>query len=159
LSQPSPRSTRAKWLAIGGIAVLCIAVAVLAGVLFSRFSGSVAEGAGPTDGITGDLDEWIAAVCAAATISDGSDIVASSNATAGSICQARLQPRGSTDSILILRFETEQSMLSDLARSHIRFYASAPIGEERIAFAPISPEGDEQLAPLKKFGFEILPLS
>lgn len=158
-----PRA-RVRGLLFVGIALgVVIAVVTLAAV--TRPVGPQARGAdfSTVNRVTGDLDDWIAAVCVpqVSVPPIGLDLPESSYWT---VCQARIQSGDKfVNPILFARFPSEDPMQIDLDANGIEWYAFAVDNGELVSFATRSSPSDPNaklrasplLQPLKRFGFRI----
>ncbi|QZH61416.1 hypothetical protein K1X22_06645 [Mycolicibacterium farcinogenes] len=154
------RRTRTMALVMGPILVAVLAVAAVVGwVGLERITGGHPVSA--ADQVSGDRDEWSAAVCADGSVSRISDgKIRFPNVENYASCMSRVPGSGGgVVPILIGEWEDESTMRRDLAISKmIRHSAWMELGDIVIAFASIGDTGTTTLEPLTQFGFSIVPL-
>lgn len=154
------RRVRTVTLVVGAVLVSAVAVTAVAGwINLDRVTGGhPASAAGQ---VSGDREEWSAAVCAdgsVSTISDGK--IRFPNVENYASCMSRVPGSGGgAIPLLIGEWENEPTMRQDLAHyKAIRAFASAERANTVIVFAPIGDSGTATVEPLADFGFSITPL-
>ncbi|MGV0737542.1 hypothetical protein ABQF35_11050 [Mycobacterium syngnathidarum] len=154
------RRVRTVTLVVGAILVSVVAVAAVTGwVDLERLTGGhPASAAGQ---LTGDRNEWSAAVCADGTVSTISDgKIGFPNVQNYASCMSRVPGSGGgVVPILIGEWNDKLTMRQDLMHyKAIRSFASGERGDAVIVFAPIGDTGTAPLGPLAEFGFGTAPL-
>jgi hypothetical protein len=142
------------------ILVSVVAVAAVAGWIdLDRVAGGHAASAAGQ--VSGDREEWSAAVCTDGTVSTISDGKAGfPNVENYASCMSRVPGSGGgVVPILIGEWNDKLTMHQDLMHyKAIRSFASAERADTVIVFAPIGDTGPAPLEPLTEFGFSIAPL-
>lgn len=154
------RRVRTVTLVVGAIPVSVVAVAAVAGwINLERVTGGhPASAAGQ---VSGDREEWSAAVCADGSVSNISDgKIRFPNVENYASCMSRVPGSGGgAIPLLIGEWENEPTMRQDLAHyKTIRAFASADLADTVIVFAPIGDSGTITVEPLTDFGFSVAPL-
>lgn len=154
------RRVRTVTLVIGAVLVSAAAVAAVAGwINLDRVTGG--HPASAVGQVSGDREEWSAAVCADGTVSTISDgKIRFPNVENYASCMSQLPGAGGgAIPLLIGEWEDEPTMRQDLAHyKTIRSFASAKLADAVIVFAPIGDSGTATVEPLTDFGFSIAPL-
>lgn len=154
------RRARTVTLVVASALVSIFAVAAVAGCVdLDRITGG--HPASGTGKVSGDREEWSAAVCAdgsVSTLSDGK--IRFPNVENYASCMSRVPGAGGgAIPLLIGEWENKQTMRQDLAHyTTIHTFASAQHADLVIVFAPIGDSGTATVEPLADFGFSIAPL-
>lgn len=119
--------------------------------------GGAQPGGGPyTAEVSGDRDQWTAAVCAA-----DSDLATSSNflypdATDIAYCATKPTETTTPQSVVIGEWPRDADIGEDLARlPSVRWFATAAVGERTTVFILLDSPDRSLLEPLAPFGFTI----
>jgi hypothetical protein len=117
------------------------------------------SGRGPDTGsveVTGDRDQWIAAVCA-----EDSDLATSSNflypdATNIAYCATKPSEREQPQPVVIGEWPRDADLEADIARlESVKWFATATVGDHTTVFILLDSPDRTLLEPLNSFGFTI----
>lgn len=144
-----------------------VTVALIATVLFlviavDRGRGDTSGAGGDTDRrVSGDRDEWVAAVCEEGSLTPP----ASANfrfpaATDVAYCAARAADPGSApESIMVAQWPSHSAVGEELSKfPAFRQFAAGPVEGGTVVFAPVASADRSLLEPLTAFGFAIVAL-
>lgn len=135
---------------------MIIVIGVVIMVATGSFSGTQPGGGPDTVEVSGDRDQWTAAVCAA-----NSDLATSSNflypdATDIAYCATKPTETSTPQSVVIGEWPREADIDADLARlPSIRWFATAVVGDHTTVFILLDSPDRSLLDPLTPFGFTI----
>jgi hypothetical protein len=115
----------------------------------------------PAAPVTGVLDDWHKAVCAAGTFAPGSPTTVSRNwagATSEGTCASRVNP-GLENIVWVTQWTSNDQMTHALQSNFMALFASAVTDQSGIiTFSVAQTSARPSLEPLTKFGFQISPV-
>jgi hypothetical protein len=135
------------------------AMAVSAGCSSSSPGSSLSQGGASVPGqtapssISGSMDDWLAAVCAQGTFSNGKNSFR--NASGGGFCGAKNR----SGPILVGQWNDNYLMRNDISVFRGAYYASCVNGQSITDFVAVGARGSDALQPLTQFGFSIQPVA
>jgi hypothetical protein len=147
-------------VAIAAIVCAVIVAAVVVAAVFGPWQPT--QGGGQAGRLSGDRDEWIAAVCTEGSALESSNLnFGLPRASYRATCAAKTSPTGSAPiPIVIYEWNRDVSVGDQLARyPDLHYFAAAPTGDHQWVFAPTSTADRSVLEPLTQFGFVIVPMS
>ncbi|MEW5811474.1 MAG: hypothetical protein AB1925_18690 [Actinomycetota bacterium] len=151
------------WIAVAGVvAVVAAATAVVVSMAADRGRGDSAAAGGASERrLSGDRDDWIAALCQEGSVSPPSSAnFRFPTATAIAYCASSKTPAGSApESIMIAQWPATVAVGEELSKiPALSQFAAGPADGETIVFAPTASANRSLLEPLTAFGFTIVSL-
>ncbi|ULP39940.1 hypothetical protein MJO55_28920 (plasmid) [Mycolicibacterium rufum] len=152
---------RGVWLAVTGVAVIVVAatVAVVAVSAERGRSDSVTAGGASERRLSGDRDDWTAAVCREGSMTTPSRATFRfPTATAIACCASSKTPAGSPpESIMMGRWPADVAVGKELSKiPAFSQFAAGPADGDAVVCAPTASVDRALLRPLMAFGFTIV---
>ena len=149
---------RRRWpFAAGGAILLALMIGAGIAVATGLFDGE-ADHTGRAGGVavSGDRDQWTAAVCA-----DDSDLATSSNflypdAKNIAYCATKTSADAESQPVVIGEWPRDADLEADIARLEtVKWFATATVGDHMTVFILLDSSDRTLLEPLSPFGFTV----
>lgn len=152
---PPHRGRRVWPFVAGGCVLLAVVLGVVAALVAGAFQRDGSAG-DPVATVSGDREQWTAAVCA-----DDSDLATSSNflypdATDIAYCATKPAEGAEPQPVVIGEWPRDGNLEADIARLEtVQWFATVTVGDRLTVFILLDSPDRSLLEPLTSFGFTI----